>query len=287
MAKAQVLIERTYPASPKRVWQAITDPGQMREWYLPVEEFEATEGFETSFVQQQEGKTFPHQWKVTEVIPGQRISYEWRLQGFPGNSRVTFDVTPDGDGAKLTVTHTGLETYEPEKNPDLSKENIREGWDFFINTQLRNFLEKPDVQVVIERTYNASVERVWQAITDPEQMRQWYMPLSDFRPEVGFETEFDINAKGKIFPHIWKVTEVIPNKKISYEWKFANYPGNSLVTFELTKLGSKTKLTLTHIGLDSFRGYQELETTNFREGWTSLIGTKLKNFLAQAQVAVG
>src|SRR5262249_47991225 len=154
--------------------------------------------------------------------------------------------------------------YEPEKNPDLSKENIQEGWDFFINTQLKNFLEKPDVHVVIERTYNASVERVWQAITDPEQMRQWYMPLNDFRPEVGFETEFDVNGKGKIFPHIWKVTEVVPNKKISYEWKFANYPGNSVVTFELTKLGAKTKLTLTHIGLDSFRGYQELETTNFR-----------------------
>ncbi|MBS1662543.1 MAG: SRPBCC domain-containing protein, partial [Bacteroidetes bacterium] len=247
---------------PKRVWQAITDPDQMQEWHLP-------------------GTSAANQWKITEVIPDQKISYEWRLEGFPGNSRVTFEVVPDGDGAKLIVTHTGLEAQ--------NKEDIQEGWDFFIHTQLKSFLDKPDAKVVIERTYDASVERVWAAITDPDQMRQWYMPLNDFRPEVGFETGFDVETKDKKkkFPHIWKVTEVIPGRKISYEWKFAGTPGTSIVTFELIPIGQKTKLTLTHIGLDSFRGYQGLETTNFREGWTNLLGTKLMNFLAMAAVPVG
>ncbi|PYL29526.1 MAG: hypothetical protein DMF45_05510 [Verrucomicrobia bacterium] len=44
--------------------------------------------------------------------------------------------------------------------------------------------------VVIERTFNAPVGRVWKALTDVEEMRQWYFNLKQFKAEVGFEFEF-------------------------------------------------------------------------------------------------
>ena len=44
--------------------------------------------------------------------------------------------------------------------------------------------------VVVERTLNAPVAKVWKALTDVDQMRQWYFDLKKFRPEVGFEFEF-------------------------------------------------------------------------------------------------
>ena len=44
--------------------------------------------------------------------------------------------------------------------------------------------------VVIERTFNAPVPRVWKALTDVEEMRRWYFDLKEFKPEVGFEFEF-------------------------------------------------------------------------------------------------
>ena len=31
---------------------------------------------------------------------------------------------------------------------------------------------------VIERTYNATAEKVWQAITDKNQMKQWYFDIA-------------------------------------------------------------------------------------------------------------
>ena len=43
---------------------------------------------------------------------------------------------------------------------------------------------------VIERTLNAPVQKVWEAITDKEKMKQWYFALSDFKPEIGFEFNF-------------------------------------------------------------------------------------------------
>jgi uncharacterized protein YndB with AHSA1/START domain len=45
--------------------------------------------------------------------------------------------------------------------------------------------------VIIERTFNAPAETVWKAITNKDQMRQWYFDVSDFKPETGFEFRFE------------------------------------------------------------------------------------------------
>lgn len=144
--------------------------------------------------------------------------------------------------------------------------------------------------VSIERTYPAPIEKVWDAITDPQQMRQWYFPMmEDFRPEPGFQTKIDVVAGGKHFLHLWKVVEVVPGKKISYEWRYEGYPGNSLVSFELFEASEGTKLVLTHEKLETFQGdqYPELGKDNFLQGWTMFIGANLKNYLDKTSGPVG
>ncbi len=136
--------------------------------------------------------------------------------------------------------------------------------------------------IIIERTLNASVDVVWKAITDKDQMKQWYFePLDDFKPEVGFQTQFNVRNGGKDYLHIWKVTKVHPGKIISYEWKFRGFPGNSSVTFELNAVGKKTNVKLTHKGIETFLADRNpaLARENFVEGWTSLIGKSLKDFV--------
>jgi uncharacterized protein YndB with AHSA1/START domain len=138
--------------------------------------------------------------------------------------------------------------------------------------------------VVVERIYNAPVKAVWEAITDLNKMKQWYFPmLTEFEPEVGFETVFDVKHSGKVFVHIWKITEVEHFKKISYEWRFEGYPGKSEVSFELFPEGDQTKIVLTHKGLETFRGdiHPEVSASNFVSGWTSFIGTKLKEYVEE------
>ena len=82
--------------------------------------------------------------------------------------------------------------------------------------------------VVIERTFNASAARVWKAITDVEEMRRWYFDLKAFKPEVGFEFEFIFEHEGVRYDHRCKITEVIPQKKIAYTWRYKGHEGNSL-----------------------------------------------------------
>jgi uncharacterized protein YndB with AHSA1/START domain len=133
---------------------------------------------------------------------------------------------------------------------------------------------------IIERTFNAPVTKVWKALTDKSDMKQWYFDLAEFKPEVGFEFQFYGGTEGKQYLHLCKITNVIPNKKLTYSWKYDGYAGESFVTFELFPEGDKTRLRLTHEGIETFPAdVPDFSRKNFEEGWTQIIGTSLKDFL--------
>ena len=133
--------------------------------------------------------------------------------------------------------------------------------------------------VVLERTLNAPITRVWRALTDVDQMREWYFDLKEFKPQVGFEFGFVVEHEGNTYDHRCKITEVIPQEKIAYTWRYHGHEGNSLVTFELFADGDNTRLKLTHTGLDTFPKTAAFARENFEKGWTAIIGTELKQFL--------
>jgi uncharacterized protein YndB with AHSA1/START domain len=133
--------------------------------------------------------------------------------------------------------------------------------------------------VVIERTFNAPVAEVWKALTDVEEMRRWYFDLKEFRPEKGFEFGFVVEHEGMIYDHRCKITEVTPQKKLAYTWRYEGHEGDSLVTFQLFPEGNKTRLKLTHEGLETFPRLPSFARENFMKGWTAIIGSSLKEFL--------
>ncbi|MEP7169333.1 MAG: SRPBCC domain-containing protein [Bacteroidota bacterium] len=131
---------------------------------------------------------------------------------------------------------------------------------------------------VIERAYNAPVEKVWKAISDKDEMKKWYFDLPEFKAEVGSKFTFSGGKEDGIqYLHLCKITEVIPQKKLTYSWRYEGYEGNSFVTFELFAEGNQTRLKLTHAGLETFPVTNpDFAKENFVEGWTQIIGTSLK-----------
>ncbi|HEY2727222.1 MAG TPA: SRPBCC domain-containing protein [Parafilimonas sp.] len=133
---------------------------------------------------------------------------------------------------------------------------------------------------VIERIYNAPIEKIWKALTDKEQMKQWYFDIAEFKPEAGFEFTFTGGSKEKSYVHLCKVIEVIPNKKLKHSWSYKGYEGMSYVTWELFDEGDETRLKLTHEGLETFpQNNPDFAKESFTKGWTYITGTSLKNFL--------
>jgi uncharacterized protein YndB with AHSA1/START domain len=134
----------------------------------------------------------------------------------------------------------------------------------------------------IERTLDAPISEVWNAITNREEMKQWYFDLAAFKPEVGFEFQFEGGPDDRKYLHLCKVTEVIPGKKLTYSRRYEGYEGNSFVTFELWEEGDKSKLKLTHASLETFPASNpDLAKENFAMGWTDIIGRSLPAYLSK------
>jgi uncharacterized protein YndB with AHSA1/START domain len=135
--------------------------------------------------------------------------------------------------------------------------------------------------LVIERVYNAPAEKVWQALTSADAMRHWYFDLPEFKAEPGFEFEFHGKGKdGQDFLHKCRVTAVEPGRKLTHSWRYEGYPGESYVTFELFPEGDKTRIKLTHEGLETFpQDTNDFARGNFEMGWNQIIGTSLKEYV--------
>jgi uncharacterized protein YndB with AHSA1/START domain len=135
--------------------------------------------------------------------------------------------------------------------------------------------------LIVERVYTAPVEKVWTALTDKDQMKQWYFELQEFKPLPGFEFRFFGGKKEKQYLHICEVMEVVPLEKLSYSWRYDGYSGNSIVSFELFKEDeTHTRLKLKHDGLNSFPSDEpDLAASNFAEGWNFILGESLTNFV--------
>jgi len=140
-------------------------------------------------------------------------------------------------------------------------------------------LATKDEPLVVERTFDAPVALVWKALTDKEDIKQWSFDIAEFAPKVGFEFQFYGEGEGVKYSHRCKIAEAIPNKRLAYTWRYEGYAGDSLVTFELFAEGAKTRLKLTHAGLETFPKLPAFARMNFMEGWTQIVGTSLKNFV--------
>lgn len=112
-------------------------------------------------------------------------------------------------------------------------------------------------------------------------MRQWFFePMTEFEPEIGFETKFTVQCENQDYPHLLKVTDVVPETRIVYDLRYGGYPGNSSVAWELSESPSGTKLKLTHKGIETFpQDNPVFSRESTQGGWDYFLHESLKAFL--------
>ena len=90
--------------------------------------------------------------------------------------------------------------------------------------------------IVVERIFNVPASRAWEAITRKDEMKKWYFDLAEFDAVQGFQFQFTGGpTPERQYLHLCEIVEVIPEKKLSYSWRYDGYPGNTMVIFELNK----------------------------------------------------
>ncbi len=109
----------------------------------------------------------------------------------------------------------------------------------------------------LQRTVSASVERVYKAWTEPEQMRKWFgcEYVTDIQVSqnltVGgqYKVQMTTDPDGVVVTVHGVYKEVVPNKKLVYTWNSdsAEYPASdTLISVEFIERGKGTEIVLEH-----------------------------------------
>ena len=127
--------------------------------------------------------------------------------------------------------------------------------------------------LLISRTYPASVERVFKAWTDANQLGQWFAPSDDYTTKanvdlrVGHEYRIAITHKGGNVHNVVGTYRLIePPRKLIYTWRWEGAPTDTLVTVDFTPEGDATKVTITH---EQFLSTEDRDRHN--EGWKGCV----------------
>lgn len=138
-----------------------------------------------------------------------------------------------------------------------------------------------DDPIIIEQDFPSSLEELWLALTEPEQMRRWYFDnIPDFRPEAGFTTEFMVDAGEREFQHQWQVTEAHQPNRLSYRWQYGGYKGAALAVFELSGDDRSAFLRFEfQIEEDFDDSIPEFRRESCVAGWQYFISESLSKYL--------
>ena len=286
LADQEIVITGVFDAPREAVFKAWIDPKHLAQWWgprgfaNPVCEVDVRPGGAIYIVMRApNGVDYPMGGKFREIVASERLVFTSGALDEKGNPlfELLHTVTFIERNGKTTLTiQSRVIKATAEADKYLSGYEV--GMTQSLERLARHLAQRSE-PLIIERTFNASIATVWKALTNKEAMKEWSFDINEFKPELGFEFQFYGEKDGVKYFHHCKITEVIPNKKLVYSWRYEGYEGNSHVTFELSAEGSKTRLKLTHEGLESFPKIPAFARTNFMEGWTQIIGSSLKEFV--------
>ncbi len=143
VSEAPIVVTHQYNASPSILWSAITQVEEMRQWYFDMlEDFQAVVGFTTSFLVENEGRQFTHQWEVKEVVVDSHIKYQWNYKEHIGDSYVLFEIEKITESQSSLTVSCVVEEDFPDDLKEFARESGVAGWNYLLKQRLVDYLDK-------------------------------------------------------------------------------------------------------------------------------------------------
>jgi len=142
-------------------------------------------------------------------------------------------------------------------------------------------MKKSDPPIIVEETFNTSRATIWKAITEADQMNEWFFKqITSFQAAKGFSTSFIVALEDLKFTHLWTIVDVKPLEYIKYRWRYQEYSGDSFVTFKLSGEEKNVKLTVSSVVIADFpSNIPQFKRESCIEGWNYFIKESLKNYI--------
>ena len=265
-----ISVEHTiWLAAPReRVWQAVTEPEQIAQWFLPPI-------LQAQMKRDASGKLFVCMGEMEIPVASIEVIDPLRqvtIQGLPDQLiAATYTLVEEKAGTQLTVTVNGFEAL-PEAARQERVGPTSAGWEkalqnlkAFIDGQalpfpqgyvaaLFGYRREAKEKFAVERSIwvAKSRERVWKAITDPQQIQQWFSPatpwaLSAF--EVGGRLYVpDAETGAELYVQVIDVIDP-PYQFVTHTLSEPPTPTHVTI-WTLVEENGGTRLTITHAGYE-------------------------------------
>ena len=276
----EILITRVFEAPRELVWQAWTDPDAISQWWGPVGFTTTTHsrdmrpgGVWAFTMHGPDGGDYRNRITYDEIVPGERLVYHHG--GDEQTVQVTFQTTvtfaaADGDPGKTKLTMRMVFPSAAERERICKEYGAVEGGMDTVS-RLSAYVAQgtgvPSKRLVIalpspteirmRRVFEAPRELLWEAMSKPEHVRQWWGP----RRLTIISCEMDFRAGGRWrivhqrpgetteLPFCGEYLEIVPPEKIVQTFIFdvdgvRDFPSTETMT--LTEINGVTTLT-THV----------------------------------------
>jgi uncharacterized protein YndB with AHSA1/START domain len=245
-----VVMTRVFNAPRRLVFDAWTTPALLVRWYgargwsLPVCEIDLRPGGTYRYVMRgPDGAEITLRGTYREVDPPERlVSSEVFSQGFseagwrPEDETVSTMQLTEQDGK----TTWSLTTTYPTREVRDAAYALKQAWDgmSYSLDRLDDVLRTRDL--VVSRTFEAPIARVWRAWTESDDVKQWWGPLGFSAPIANMDVSVGGTSlvcmrspDGAAFYNTWTYRRVDALQRLEYVVGFANDKGEQVTPAEL------------------------------------------------------
>lgn len=273
--KKRLRLKIRIEAEPTKIFDAITNPLKLSIWFCNKGEINLKlRGAVRLAGENCVAVTFREKeinGAITELDPNRMVKFTWPING--SVSEVTFQIDEKRGFCDFLVTHDKI----PEKSM------MMDAWIIYLyNLQSLLQVNRPSYRLDYTRLDKGTIRRelfiealppvIFKALTDQRDLRSWFSGDAEVEPVVGgkYLTGWK-DANGEPDGPM-KIVELVENKKLAYDWRFSGGPAGDLVSWELLRIGEKTRVTLKHSGFPPAEN-----TKGFTQGWHAFI-LGLKDF---------
>lgn len=252
----------------ERVWKAILQPDQFAQWFLPPAMGAQMKRDDKGMLcVSMGGMDVPV--AVIEVVSE---SYQLRSRSVPDKLlTTTYTLEDEKGGTRLTVTMGGFEAL-PEQAAQERLEPSGAAWEKALSnlkayidgaelpfpegytSALYGYRRESKALFGVERSIwiDTPRERVWQAITDPKQLQQWFSPTTPWllsALEVGGKIYvYNVETETEMYTQVIELLDP-PHQLVTHT--VVKPPETPHVTaWRLDEEKGGTRLTITHSGYD-------------------------------------